>query len=104
MVDTPFKMTPDGVCVYVRLTPNAKKDALGGLFSDGDGQTRLKASVSVVPEKGKANKQLIKMMSKQWRKAGGDFEIVAGQTDRLKTIMLKVATQEDLQQLMEWVK
>lgn len=52
------------------------------------GQARLKVHVTVVPQKGKANKALVKLMAKFLHKPARDLEIVSGHTDRNKNILI----------------
>ncbi|MBL4907811.1 MAG: DUF167 domain-containing protein, partial [Sneathiella sp.] len=42
--------------LFVRLTPNASVNQIKGYREAGNGEIRLKARVTVVPEKGRANK------------------------------------------------
>ncbi|MEH6405514.1 MAG: DUF167 family protein [Sneathiella sp.] len=81
-------MQKRGVLLLVRLTPNASANRIDGLMDMADGGCRLKVKVSVVPENGKANKALIKFLSKQFGYAQRDFELVSGLTDRNKTILI----------------
>lgn len=52
----------DGVRVTVRLTPKADRDAIGGLREAPDGEA-VEARVRAVPEDGKANAALAKLLS-----------------------------------------
>jgi len=76
----------DGVRVALRLTPKASRTAIQGLAPEADGGMVLKASVTTVPEDGKANAALIALLAKAWRLPKGAFTIVAGATDRRKII------------------
>ena len=84
------KDTPDGALLAVRITPKAKKNAIGP-----EHDCALKVSVTVVPEKGKANAALIKLLAKQLRIAKSDIEIVSGHTDRNKTLLLRGLSADD---------
>lgn len=53
-----------------------------------NGECRLKVKVTVVPEKGKANKALIKLLSKQLGYPPRDLALVSGHTDRNKNILI----------------
>ncbi len=70
----------------VKLTPKASKNAILGWTEDENGEKLLKASVTAVPEKGKANKALISLLAKHWKIPKSAIEIVRGETDRLKTL------------------
>lgn len=65
----------------VKLTPSAKKNAISGWEGDV-----LKCSVTVVPEKGKANKALIELLAKALHIPKTSICVAAGDTNRLKTL------------------
>jgi len=93
---------PAGVTVRLRLTPKASANRITGLIPDGQGGTVLKASVTVVPEGGKANGALIKLLAKQWKLAKSNLEIVHGATDRNKTVLVAGNTEHLLKKLQDW--
>ncbi|MBS7669810.1 DUF167 domain-containing protein [Croceicoccus gelatinilyticus] len=64
----------------VRVTPNASHEAL--MVEDG----QLRARVTVVPEDGKANKAVIKLVAKAMGIAPGTVELVRGATSRDKVL------------------
>lgn len=89
----PYSLQPEGLRLFIRLTPKSGRDAVEGLkptAQDGlnPGGAELAAKVTAVPEKGKANAALIKLLSKALKLPGGRFEIVAGETDRHKQILI----------------
>ncbi len=51
-----------------------------------DGAAVLKLRVTEPPEGGKANAALIKLLAKAWKLPKSDLSLVAGQTDRRKTL------------------
>lgn len=57
-------------------------------MEDGDGHMRLKVSVTAAPEKGKANKAVIRLIAKTLGVAPGTVEVVQGETARLKTLQI----------------
>ncbi len=63
----------------VRVTPSAKADSLE--YIDGV----LKAKVTAPPEKGKANRALLKLL----KPCFGACEIVAGHRSRRKTVLVR---------------
>jgi uncharacterized protein len=74
------------VRVRVRLTPRASANRLAGLIADPDGGIALKIMVTAAAEQGKANDALIALLAKTWRLAKSDISIVAGASDRRKTL------------------
>ena len=84
----PFRVLDDGVAVSIRLTPKASRSAVTGIAAEADGSPVLKASVTSVPEGGKANAALVALLAKEWRVPKRSLTIVAGTTDRRKTLRL----------------
>lgn len=82
----PWKRQAGGLRLFVRLTPKGGRDAVEGVKPAADGGAELAARVTAVPEDGKANAALLKLLAKSLKLPGRDFEIVAGATDRHKQI------------------
>ncbi len=81
-----FQELPGALRLNLKLTPKANKTALLGTAKDAAGQTYLKASVTAVPENGKANIALIKLLAKEWKIAKSHITIIRGATNTRKTI------------------
>ncbi|HEX6956406.1 MAG TPA: DUF167 family protein [Ferrovibrio sp.] len=98
--------TADGVRLCVRLTPKAGRDAIEGLKPTAEGGFELAVRVTAVPEKGKANAALLKLLAKALKIPAGRMCIVAGETDRHKQILIAgepAAVEAQLQsQLSPW--
>ncbi|WP_417449501.1 DUF167 family protein [Kordiimonas sp.] len=80
--------TPEGLRLPVRLTPGARKDSLDGFTETADG-LRLKACVTAVPEKGKANAALAKLLAKKLRLPKTSIRLIAGEQSRNKMLLLE---------------
>lgn len=78
----------NGVRLFVRLSPRAKREGIEDIYTDADGRERLKIAVNAPPVDGKANQELIKLLAKLFRLPKGVFEITVGQTDRNKTLVI----------------
>lgn len=72
----------------VRLTPKASRNAVQGLAEEADGGAVLKVQVTAVPEAGKANAALCKLLAKDLKLPKSAITVVAGTTDRRKTLRL----------------
>lgn len=83
-----FRKERDGVTLFVRLTPKSAKDAVEGVEATDDGRAHLKARVRAVPEDGKANAALEKLLAKWLGIAARDVSIGAGATSRLKQVKI----------------
>lgn len=94
-----YKKTNEGYVLRVRLTPNSSFVKTGGLFVDAKDEAYLKINVISVPEKGKANKELLDFLAKKLDIAKTSLSVVWGETDRFKKIC--VATDKNLDEKLE---
>ena len=94
-----FEATKEGYLLRVRLTPNSSLLKTNGLMENANGETFLKINVVSVPEKGKANKELLDFLSKVLEISKSSMEIISGETDRYKKI--KITTKRNIQDLLE---
>ncbi|WP_417459573.1 DUF167 family protein [Kordiimonas sp.] len=83
-----FEQTEGGIRLHIRLTPNARSEGIERIDISAEGTKRLRASVTVVPEKGKANKALIKLLAKKLRLPKSTIRLIAGEQSRNKTIAI----------------
>jgi uncharacterized protein len=72
----------------VRLTPRSAKEAVGGFWVDAQGAVWLCASVRAVPEKGKANAALIKLLSRSFNIPSAAISLESGDVSRLKRLRI----------------
>jgi uncharacterized protein len=86
MSGTPFRLAENSLLVDVRLTPRGGRDALEGTDELADGRTVLKARVRAVPEDGKANAALERLVAERLGVARSEVAVVQGKTARLKTV------------------
>jgi uncharacterized protein YggU (UPF0235/DUF167 family) len=100
---SPVRRIESGVKVAIRLTPKAKANRISGIAAQTDGDPILKASVTAVPERGKANAALISLLAKAWRLPKSAFTLAAGATDRRKIIHIAGDPGTLKQTLDNWV-
>ncbi|CAA6604152.1 conserved hypothetical protein [Rhodospirillaceae bacterium LM-1] len=79
---------PDGLRLYVRLTPKARSERIEGVMEDGDGRWRLKIAITAPPEDGKANAALIAFLAKRLKISKSSIDLDIGATSRLKTLIM----------------
>ncbi|MBP2443335.1 DUF167 domain-containing protein [Rhizobium leguminosarum] len=96
----PWRLFDDHLRLSVRLTPNGGRDAIDGIEADGEGETHLKARVTAVPEKGKANKALIRLVAGSLRIPKSSVSLVSGDTARKKILRID-GDPEDLAKKLE---
>jgi uncharacterized protein len=75
---------PDGTILPIRAHPGARRNEIRGV-QDG----MLKVSVTQAPEKGKANKAVIELLSKKLGLKKSQIELIAGETSHQKRFLLR---------------
>ncbi|MFA7276933.1 MAG: DUF167 domain-containing protein [Pseudobdellovibrionaceae bacterium] len=68
----------------VKLTPNAARNQIKGWDRDEKDEAFLRVSVTTIPENGKANEALIKLLSKELKIPKTALTLEKGATDRIK--------------------
>ena len=100
----PLRRDPQGVRLACRVTPKSSRNAIDGLHVASDGKVALKARVTAAPEKGKANKALIKLLGKETGLAPSTMCVIAGEQSRNKTILIEGEPQKLEAALTAWLK
>ncbi len=85
----------DRIVVSVKVQPNSSKDRVVGEYAD-----QIKIAVTVAPEKGKANKAVIKLFAKWLGIKSLDIQIISGETSSDKELFIRNITEEDLNKLV----
>ena len=81
-----YRLSPAGLSLFVRVTPNASRDAIEGVEHRDDGTAVLRIRVSAVPDKGRANAAVVVLLAKALGVPKSSLDVVSGETSRLKTI------------------
>ncbi|HMM15612.1 MAG TPA: DUF167 family protein [Parvibaculum sp.] len=84
----PLRTLRDAIAVAIRVTPKGGASRIEGLGADADGRSFLRVRVKEVPEKGKANAAVVKLLAKAWGLPPSAIEIAAGETGRVKTVVV----------------
>lgn len=77
--------------LHLRVQPNASKSAVAGPHGQ-----RLKIRLQSPPQDGKANRELIRFLSKTLGIGKSCIELIRGQTSRDKTVRLQDITIDQL--------
>lgn len=88
----------------VRVTPNASRDAVLERMEDDAGRIYLKVKVRAVPEGGKANQAVEKLLAKALGVPKSAVRVVTGETSRIKGV--DIDTEENsaaAHQIEEWM-
>jgi uncharacterized protein len=94
-----FRITPEGLLVSLRVTPNAGRDAIDGAETRDDGSTVLRLRVAAVPDKGKANAAVSALLAKTLGIPKSSVALVSGETARFKTVLIAAPTEAVLARL-----
>lgn len=81
----------DGAAFHVKAHAGAKRDSLAGLH---DGM--LKVEVTTAPEKGKANKAIVKLIAKRLNLPPGALHLLSGETNPKKRFGARGIAPDDL--------
>ena len=82
---------PEGTILPVRAQPGSRRNELRG---EQDGM--LKVCVTQSPEKGRANKALVELLSKSLGLKKSQIELIAGETSHQKRFMVRGITLQEL--------
>ena len=74
----------------IKVIPKSNKTEIAEIMIDGEGEETIKIRVKAVPEKGKANEELIKFLSKELQIAREKITIISGKADQLKLIKIEL--------------
>ena len=84
----PVRATADGVVLGVRLTPKSSRDEILGVETFG-GVAVLKARVRALPEEGRANDALVKLIAKWLGMPPSTVLVAQGGKSRLKQVRIE---------------
>ncbi len=93
-----IRATDGGFVVCVKVQPNSSKNRVVGEYAD-----QIKIAVTVAPEKGKANKAVIKLFAKWLGIKNSDIQVISGETSRDKELFIRNITEEDLYELVSQI-
>ncbi len=84
-----------GIVIPVRVQPNSSKE---GVMGEHAGQ--LKVAVTAPPERGKANKAIIKVLAKWLEVKSSAIYLIHGEKTKDKEIFVKNITEKDIHKLV----
>jgi len=80
--------------LIVHLIPKASSNTIEGWALNAQGQKVLRVKVTAVPEDGKANEALIKVLSKALHIPKSALSLVRGATSRVKELEIALTEEE----------
>ncbi len=79
-----------GFCFWVKVTPRAAKNRIGGLLEATMGRQMLKVYVTAPPEDNLANIAVIEVLASYFHKSKSQIQIISGLTAREKRIQILI--------------
>ena len=94
----PIPLTPSaaGVILKIKVVPGASRNRIVGLLGDA-----LKVAVSKAPEAGAANRAVVELLADALGIAGRQVEIVKGQTNPRKEVLVRGVALDELRTRLE---
>lgn len=86
-----LEQTADGILLPVQAQPRARKNFLSGWHAE-----RLKVCVTQVPEKGKANQAILKLLAKSLGLKRSQIQLLSGETSPQKLFCIQDITRKEL--------
>ena len=77
-----------GIRLRVRVTPRGGRDAVEGIGKDAADIPHVKVRVAAAPVDGDANESVEKLLAKWLDVPKSTVEVIAGETMRVKTVMI----------------
>lgn len=88
-MNSPWTVRRDALLLHVWLTPKSSRDDVEGIVQLADGSSVLQARVRAVPENGKANEALVRLLAARLRVPVSRVRVETGAGSRLKTIRIE---------------
>ncbi|HWX14189.1 MAG TPA: DUF167 family protein [Methylocella sp.] len=88
-MNVPWHLRDNELFLSVRLTPKSSRDEIDGIGLLADGRSILKVRVRAVPENGKANTALLRLLAKTLRVPASAVRLESGASGRLKTLCVQ---------------
>lgn len=100
----PVALRGDLVALSLKVTPKASRNRIQGLAPDAAAGTVLRVAVTAVPEKGKANQAVIRLLAKALAVPKTSLTVISGETDRHKVIGFSGDITALKQQIESWLR
>ncbi len=84
-----------GIAIPVKVQPNTSNEKVIGELGG-----QLKIAVNAPPEKGRANKAIVKVLAKWLNVRNSDIYLMHGEKSKDKEVFVKNITDKDLQKLL----
>ncbi len=79
---------PKANYLRIKVIPKSPKNEITEIMADDSGEQTIKIRIKAAPEKGKANAELIKFLSKELNIPKAGISIISGKTNQLKLLKI----------------
>jgi len=105
MIDAgPLSADARGVRLAVRLSPRASRDEVTGMTRDADDRLWIDARVRALPDKGKANTAVEKLIAGEIGVAKTSVSVISGSTNRNKILHIEGDPGELMPLVSDWLE
>lgn len=87
--EIPANLLDESGILPIHAVPKSPSNRIDGPVTDASGRTWLKVRVAAPPEDGKANRELLKFLAKQWKIPASALTLVSGDSSRYKRIRIE---------------
>jgi uncharacterized protein len=82
----PWRYSPDGISVSLRVTPRGGRDDIDGIETLSNGRNVVKVRVRAIAEGGEANRAVTELLAKALGVPKASVRLLSGATSRMKQI------------------
>jgi uncharacterized protein (TIGR00251 family) len=82
----PWRYSPAGVSVSVRVTPRGGRDDIDGIEQLANGRSVVKVRVRAIAEGGEANRAVTELLAKSLGVPKASVRLLSGATSRIKQV------------------
>jgi len=85
----PWRYSPQGISVALRVTPRGGRDDIDGIETLADGRSVVKVRVRAIADGGEANRAVIALLANVLRVPKARIRLLSGITSRLKQVAIE---------------
>jgi uncharacterized protein (TIGR00251 family) len=84
----PWRYSPAGVSVSLRVTPRGGRDAIDGVETLANGRSVVKVRVRAIAEGGEANRAVTELLARSLGVPRTSVRLLSGATSRIKQVVV----------------
>ncbi len=82
----PWRYSPDGIIVSLRVTPRGGRDDIDGIETLANGRSVVKVRVRAIADGGEANRAVTELLAKSLGVSKKSVRLLSGATSRMKQV------------------